>query len=220
MKGFVIALLAACALSVSATGQTEIEISEAQARKTLDEMAAQTKKCATIDVTFTAAYENKRTGDKNTCDGTLKVKGEKYVLDVNDLVTYSDEEGISVWQKKHKELDISGHDPEAEGDMTPARLFGAYKDGYRLRMLGDKMVAGVECVEIDLYPLDKKSQIVRLRISLDKRKKQVRQFMQQSKMGETLTVSIKSYRVNMPMDDALFRFDRAAHKDVEIVDLR
>lgn len=220
MKRFVVAIFVACALSVSATGQTEVEISEAQARKVLDEMAAQTKKCSTIDIAFTATYENKRTGDKNACDGTLKVKGEKYVLDVNDLVTYSDEDGISVWQKKHNELDISGHDAEAEGDMTPTRLFGAYKEGYRLRMLGNKTVAGTECVEIDLYPLDKKSQIVRLRVSIEKRGKRVRQFMQQSKMGETLTVSIKTYKVNVPMDDALFRFDRAAHKDVEVVDLR
>ena len=205
----------------SVFAQEEMEVSAIEARKVLTEMTNQTKKCSTIYLEFTASYENKRTGNKHSCDGTLKVKGEKYVLDVSDMVTYSEEDKVSVWQKKINELDISSHDEEAEGEMTPAKLFGgAYQEGYKLRMLGDKKVGGEECVEVDLYPKDTKSPIMRIRLSISKKTKMLKRFMQQYKLGESLTVDIKTFTPNKPMADKEFSFDSAAHKDVEIVDLR
>ncbi|MDY4174985.1 MAG: outer membrane lipoprotein carrier protein LolA [Bacteroidales bacterium] len=200
--------------------QENMQQSEIQAKKVLKEMADKTKAYSTIDMEFSAQYENKRTGDKSTSNGTLKVKGEKYVLDLKDMVTYSDETSVSVWQKTINELTISDHDEEAEGDMTPSKLFGAYEVGYKLHLLGDKTVNGEECVEVDLYPTAQKSAIVRIRLSISKKTKQLKRFYQQYKLGETLTVDVKKFVPNKPMADKEFAFDRELHKEVEIIDLR
>ena len=215
------AIVAGClSASVGASAQDDMQASEAQAKKVLREMAEKTRAYTSIEMRFSALYENKRTGDKNASDGLLKVKGEKYMLDLNDMVTYSDEATVSVWQKKINELTISEHDAEAEGDMTPAKLFGAYEVGYKLRFLGVSTIGGEECEEVDLYPTAAKSPLVRIRLSISKKTRQLRRFYQQYKLGETLTVDVKSFAVNKPMADKDIAFDKEAHKDVEIVDLR
>ncbi len=217
----VIFALAISAKPFCASAQKEdMAKSEAEARGILNNMSSAANKCSSISISFTATYVNKRTGEKNSSNGTLKVKGEKYVLDVNDMVTYSNEKAIEVWQKKNNEVDISDHDADAEGDMTPSRFFGSYKSGYKLSKLGDKKIGGVDCVQVDLYPTDKKTNIMRIRLSIDLATNQVKQFEQTTKAGESLIVVFNSYKTNIPMDDKIFSFDYAAHKDVEVVDLR
>ncbi len=216
--GFVFAV---CAMPLSGYAQgDDLARAEAEARVILNEMSSAADKCSSISITFTATYVNKRTGDKTTSKGSLKVKGDKYVLDVNDMVTYSNDKAIEVWQKKNNEVDISDHDADAEGDMTPSRFFGSYKSGYKLRRLADKKIGGVDCAQIDLYPTDKKTNIMRIRLSINLSSNQVMQFEQTTKMGESLIVEFNTFKTNIPMDDKIFSFDYAAHKDVEVVDLR
>lgn len=212
------ALLFPCFAAVNA--QTDETKSEMEARAILDEMSAKVKACSTIEINFTAEYSSKRSGDKHSSNGNLKVKGQSYVLDVNDMVTYSDGKTVYVWQKSNNEVDISDSDPDADGDMTPAKLFGAYKTGYKLRHLADKTVAGVDCRQVDLYPHDKKTNIMRLRISVSKSTGRIRQFEQTTKSGETLTVLVSDFKVNQAMSSSTFTFDVNAHKGVEVVDLR
>ena len=195
-------------------------VSGLQARQILDAMAARARGCATIDIDFSATYENKRSGDKRSVFGTLKVKGDSYVLDAGDVVTYYDSEKVSVWQKKIGELTISAHDEEAEGDMTPAKLFGAYDKGYRLRLLGEAKVGGADCHEVDLYPTALQSPIMRIRLFVDKKTSLPRRFVQQLKLGEALVVDILRLTPDKLLSDSDFVFDAAAHADVEVVDLR
>lgn len=207
-------------VSAALRAQDEMAVSALRARQVLDAMAARTRGCATIEIGFSATYENKRSGDKTSTAGTLRVKGDAYVLDAGDVVTYSDSEKVSVWQKKVGELTISAHDEEAEGDMTPAKLLGAYDKGYKLRLLGEATVGGAECDEVDLYPTDTKSPIMRIRLFVDKKTSLLRRFVQQLKLGESLSVDILRFATDRPMPDSEFVFDAAAHADVEVVDLR
>ncbi|MGN0028860.1 MAG: outer membrane lipoprotein carrier protein LolA [Marinilabiliaceae bacterium] len=218
-------LYAACAIMmfsniVTANAQGDDVKSEKEARAILDEMSSKVKSCSTIEIDFTAEYSSKRTGDKHASEGNLKVKGLAYALDVNDMVTYSDGMTVYVWQRNNNEVDISDADTDSEGDMAPSKLFGAYKSGYKLRRLPNKSIGGVECEQVDLYPLDKKTNVMRLRISVAKESRRIQRFEQSTKSGETLTVIIKGYRVNQPIPNSAFTFDVNAHKGVEVVDLR
>lgn len=205
---------------VIANAQGDDVKSEKEARAILDGMSSKVKSCSTIEIDFTAEYSCKRTGDKHTSDGNLKVKGLAYALDVNDMVTYSDGMTVYVWQKNSNEVDISDADTDSDGDMTPSKLFGAYKSGYKLRHLPNKSIGGVECEQVDLYPIDKKTNVMRLRISVAKESRRIQQFEQSTKSGETLTVIIKGYKVNQPIPNSAFTFDFNAHTGVEVVDLR
>lgn len=212
-------MLIANTVCANAQGSDDAK-SEKEARAILDEMSSKAKSCSTIEIDFTAEYSSKRTADKHSSDGNLKVKGLAYALDVNDMVTYSDGRTVYVWQKNNNEVDISDADPDAEGDMTPSKLFGAYKSGYKLRRLPDKSIGGVDCEQVDLYPIDKKTNVMRLRISVSKASRRIQRFEQSTKSGETLTVIIKGYKVNQTIPNGAFSFDINAHKGVEVVDLR
>ena len=66
-------------LPAAAVAQSDAAKSESEARAILNEMSQAAKACSTIEVSFTATYANKRTGDKHASDGSLKVKGDAYV---------------------------------------------------------------------------------------------------------------------------------------------
>ncbi|MBQ3634227.1 MAG: outer membrane lipoprotein carrier protein LolA [Bacteroidales bacterium] len=207
-------------VTITASAQDEMEESAKQARAALDEMSETMKKSDAIKIDFKMTSESKQTGEKSAADGSLLIVGDRYVLDLMDMVTYNDTKSVAVWQKKANEVDIS----EAEEDdstITPHNLFSAYKEGYKLRMLGERKVDGVNCQEIDLYPdAKKKSNIVRIRISIDKSKKSLRQLQQQMKNGEVMTVSIQKIDTSVTVSDKDLWFDKASHPEVEIVDLR
>lgn len=216
---YILMTLAALCASHGALAQENAEKSASDARAILNEMSATAKRYSTIAISFNATLESKRTNAKNTHKGTLKVKGEKYVLDINDIATYNNGTVVSVWQKKNNEVDLSDPDPEAEGDLSPKRLFNAYNEGYKLRLLDEKRVDGVLCNEIDLYPTSP-STIIRIRLSIDKKTKQIRKFWQQNKNGDMLTVTISKFQPNQPMADSEFTFDASKHPGIEVVDLR
>ncbi len=223
LKNIYATLLCATLLSTSinTVAQSDIEASEQEARTVLNNMASKTKSYNSISIKFSATLDNKKTNQSSTTNGTLLVKGDKYVLDINDMVTYYDTKSVSVWQKNNNELDISDPDPDSEGDLTPSKILGSYNEGYKLRMLDDNKINNTVCTEIDLYPTNKKNNnIIRLRLSIDKKTLQLKQFFQQNKNGTTLTVLITSFDTSKQLSDNAFQFDAKANPDVEIVDLR
>ena len=215
-----IAMIAIVAASSAVASSYAQDNSAAEARQMLDQMAAKAKAFETIDIEFSLTTDDKKTSTKEVHQGSLKVKGDKYVMDVCDIVTFSDSKSVSVWQKKNNELDISDIDEDDSYAMTPQRLLGAYDKGYNLRLMGDRTVGMNHYTEIDLYPTDTKSNIVRIRISVDSRTHKLKKLMQQTKNGVYTTVEITKFETNKAMDDSLFRFDKGKHPEVEIVDLR
>lgn len=200
--------------------QDEMKVSEQMARDILSQMSNTVKSYKAFRMTFSMTNENKRTGSKEKTTGVLIVKGDKYVIDLPDFVTYNDTKTVSVWQRKNNEVDISDADPDAEGDLSPSKLFCAYQSGYKLRLLGDRKIGSKTCTEIDLYPTDKKTNIIRIRLSVDASTNAIQRIFQQMKSGDSTTIDIEKFETNVSLSDNDFVFDVVSHKDVEVVDLR
>lgn len=214
-----IMIIAALLVSLVVNAQTDEE-RVTMAREMLDKMATKNKSYQTIRAKFTLTVDNKQADKQTDFEGSMDVKGDKYVLDLMNQVTYFDGKDIYVWQKEVNEVNISTSDETEETMMSPMKLFGAYEEGYKMVYIGDVTIEGVACNEVDLYPEDRTSNISRIRLTLNKKTNMIKCLMQQGKDGTSYYVKIDSIQSNVPMTDTHFVFDAKANPKVEIIDLR
>lgn len=218
MKQLILTLVALCATAISLTAQTDSE-RIAMARDLLDKMSAKNKSYTTISVDFTVTIDNKQTQHKSDHPGQLLVKGDKYRLDIMNTTTYFDGTDVYAWSKDVNEVTVSLPD-EADDTATPMKLFAAYETGYRMLYLNSITVDGRACGEVDLYPEDLSSPITRVRLVIDEASYVVKSLMQQGKDGTNFYVKVNKFKSGSAIADSEFVFNKAAHPEVEIIDMR
>ena len=192
-----------------------------KAKKILDEVAAINKKTKTQAIEFTFALDNPQEDIKETSKGKAWIKGNKYKVDLMGVETYYDEKTMWSFLKEDKEVNISTPDMEDENSFNPAKLFTMYQTGYKLRFVREMFQHNRALYVIDLYPIKvKESEIVRVRIKIDKDKKQIYQIARYARNGNVYTISLTKITANKAISDTFFVFDKAKHPGVEVVDLR
>lgn len=215
-----ILMIAAMALtSIAAMAQTDEERAQ-MARDVLDRMAAKNKSYSTITVDFTLSIDNHQNQKKENQKGSIVVKGDKYVLDIFGMTSYYDGKVAAAWMHEAAEVNITEPEEDEETALSPAKMFGAYEKGYRLRYMGEQKLGAAQCSEVELYPTEKGVNIVRIRLLIDKQTDNIKQMLQQGKDGVVYTVTIDKFVVNKPVADAAFMFDAKAHPGVEVIDMR
>ncbi len=191
-----------------------------EARAVLDQMATKNNSYATIEAAFTLTIDNRQSNIKNVHEGTIKVKGQKYILDILGTRTYFDGRTIYSWVKDADEVNISEPSPDDDSALTPTKMFGSYETGYKLRYRGEVETSGTTCDEVELFPEERGGNIARIKIDIDKQSSNIKTLMQQGKDGISYTVEITKLITDKTIDDKEFVFDRAAHPDVEVIDMR
>ncbi len=219
MKRLITFVLGILCVSISAFSQTDQERAE-MAKDYLDKMSKKNKSYSTINAAFTLTIDNKQDNSKNDIKGNLKIKGDKFQLDVANSITYFDGKDQCTWMQETNEATISESDLDSEAPITPMQFLGAYDKGYKMRYIESHKIDNIECVEIDLYPTDRKGNIARVRLAIDKNNYVVKRIMQQGKDGTSYYVTINKFTTNTEIPDSEFKFDATKHPGVEIIDLR
>jgi outer membrane lipoprotein-sorting protein len=184
-----------------------------------------------VKTDFDFTLDNQQAGVKETQSGTLiarsKVNKFKVTIyspeaaDKHDVAQEIISDGKTQWTylKKDNEVQVNNVDNSGEG-LNPAQVFTIYEHGYKYIYNGDKTIAGKVYQEIDLTPEDIKKSFFKVRLLIDKVKKQIYSALIFDKNGNHFTYTLKSFVPNVQAPDNTFTFDPKAHKGVEVVDLR
>jgi outer membrane lipoprotein-sorting protein len=152
--------------------------------------------------------------------GSIKVKGAKYVLSTKTQQVYCD--GVTVWNylPEQKEVSVSNYSEEDDSQMiNPLSLVKNYAKQYKSNFIKESLNKGVMEQIIDLTPL-KASSLFKIRLVIDKSKKQIIRITIYEKDGTQYTYAVTKFQPNLPIDDNYFVFDTAKHPDVEVIDMR
>jgi outer membrane lipoprotein-sorting protein len=178
---------------------------------------------------FTFTINDQQNNLQQTQDGTLTVQGKtnKYHLSLyspgttNAIEQEIISDGKSQWTylKKDKEVQLTNVDNSDEG-FNPAQLFTMYEKGYKYIFTSTVTVNGRVCQVIDLTPEDINKQFFKIRLTIDKLKKQIYSALIFDKNGSKYTYTLKSFIPNVQVPDNTFSYDAKAHPGVELVDLR
>jgi outer membrane lipoprotein-sorting protein len=204
---------------------------DADAKAILNKVGARYKTFDVVKTDFIFTLDNQQAGVKETQAGTLiarsklnKFKVSLYganaaTKNVAQQEIISDGKTQWTYLKKDNEVQVNNVDNSSEG-LNPAKIFTIYEHGYKYLYTGEKKINGNIYQEIDLTPEDDKKGFFKVRLEIDKAKKQIYSALIFDKNGNRYTYTIKSFVTNTAVPDNTFTFDAKAHKGIEVVDLR
>lgn len=201
---------------------------DAAAKAILNKVSEKYRSYDAVKTDFVFTLDNPQAGIKDTQRGTLTARSKsnkfRVVLYVPATTAIAQEiisDGKTQWTylKKDNEVQVNNVDITGEG-INPAKVFTIYEHGYKYIYNGDVKIAGKTCQEIDLTPEDAKKSFFKVRLEIDKVKKQIYSALIFDKNGNRYTYTLKSFTPNVQVSDNTFTFDVKAHKGVEVVDLR
>jgi outer membrane lipoprotein-sorting protein len=231
--GFATVVLFALPVALAAQAKTGPGY-DPKAKTILDGVSATAKAYQSITATFSIIMEKPAPDKtKETKDGTVILKGNMYKIILEnkhkDKVYheeyYNDGKSLWVYSEKDKETTLdAAPDPakkKNENQISPTEIFTIHEKGFKYTFIEEKTEGGKVIQIIDLIPEqpDKKNYHT-IRVTIDKAKKQIISILQKNKDGSKTTYLVKTFTPNIAYTDATFKYDKAAHPGVPVIDLR
>jgi outer membrane lipoprotein-sorting protein len=220
--------LIACAILI-ATGTTAFAQKDAEAKAILNGVSQKYHSYNTVKSDFSITVNNPQAGVNQTQTGTLltQAKANKYKLTIYNAGSktavaqeiISDGKTQWTYMPQQKEVQVNDMDNSAEG-LNPAKLFTLYENGYKYIYTGLQKVGGKTYQAVELTPVDAKQNIFKIRLLIDKAKKQIYSAQLFDKNGSRYNYTIRSFTPNPTAPADAFTYNAKAHPGVEVVDLR
>ena len=202
---------------------------DAEAKVILNQVSAKYKAYNIVKSDFTFVIDNQQEQATVTQQGTIIVqsKTNKYKLSLysQDVKTQVDQEIITdgktqwTYNKKDKEVQVNKVD-NADQNFNPAQIFTMYEKGYKYIYTGSETLKGRVYQIIDLTPEDIDKSYFKIRLMIDKTKKQIYNALIFDKSGNKYDYTINTFIPNVTIPESTFTYDTKAHPGVEVVDLR
>jgi outer membrane lipoprotein-sorting protein len=214
-------------LTVTAT--TAFAQKDAEAKAILAQVSQKYRSYNTVKSDFVINIINPQANVNEVQNGTLltqpKANKFKFSLYTNAaksaIVEEITSDGKTQWtyMPKEKEVQINEVNNSAEG-MNPAQLFTLYEKGYKYIYTGLQKQAGKNYQVIELTPTEAKQSIFKIKLLIDKEKKQIYSAQLYDKSGSRYNYTIKTFTPNSPVNATTFTYNAKLHPGIEVVDLR
>jgi chaperone LolA len=200
---------------------------DAQARAILNPISKQYRSYNAIKSDFTLTVAIGQAGSSSTQTGTIitQPKSNKFKMALYAPNGKVEQEIISdgktqwVYNQADKEVQVNNVGKKTDG-FNPADIFTIYEKGYKYLFTGTKKIGGKLYQEIELTAENANTNFFKIKLQVDRVKKQIYSAQIFDKNGNRYTYTIKNFTPNPPITAATFAFDAKAHPGVEVVDLR
>lgn len=207
-------VLALCSFVLTTQAQTSKEI--------LDKLSAKAKNFKSITSDFSSTLNNPKTGGNQTHNGSVKIKGSKYYVNMGDYQIWSD--GTTVWNynKSDNSVTIDNLADVKDGGFDPAEMFTIWEKNFKHDMRNANVnVDGVSCYQIGLNPNDPKNKSYHtIFLYVDKTKMEVVKVEVKTRENATITYKIKNFKTTTDVPDTEFTFNKSKFPNVDVIDNR
>lgn len=213
--GMVFAIVFTTAVTVCAQTDTK-------AKEILDQVSAKTKTFTSMSADFVFSMVNKEMEINEQNEGTIKVKGKKYMVSLpgTGLEIYSNGETIWNYMKEGNQVTITNVEDAGSELMDPSSIFSIYERGFRSKFIAEKKEGNKTLYQIELYPDSDEFQVEKIEVNIDK----ATMFLNSATLYGTdenlYGIVVKKMETNESFADSDFVFDKSKHADVEVIDLR
>ena len=214
-KIFITTLILAIALFSKAQQDTK-------AKSILDEVSGKTKTYKSIFADFSFSMENKEMEIHEKNDGSIKLKGQKYFVDLPGagVKVYSDGKTNWNYMKQGNQVTISTIEDSGSELMDPSSLFSIYEKGFTSKFIAEKNAGGKVIYQIDLFPDKEEYDVSKITIEINKSTMMIQSAQLFGTDGNIYSIVVKKMETNKEFPDNEFIFDAKKFPDVEIIDLR
>jgi len=155
---------------------------------------------------------------KEVQEGEILQVGNKYRINNNGNLIINDEKTVWVYTKKQNEVQVNDYDAKEDFQFTPAQILSIDENNkdFVYAITDEDPGKGYK---IEFKPLDKESDIMKIRIEVDKAQTKITSVKVFQEDGTRLTFNIKSISNTKPSADS-FKFAKDKFPGVKEVDLR
>lgn len=193
-----------------------------KAKSILDEVSSKTKTFKTISADFSFSMENTLMSINEKNDGSIKLKGQKYLVDLPGagIKVYSDGKTNWSYMKQGNQVTISTIEDSGSELMDPSSLFSIYEKGFTSKFIAEKTTGGKTVYQIDLFPDKKEFDVSKITIEINKSTMMIQSAQLHGTDGNLYGIVVKKIETDKEIPENNFVFDARKFPDVEIIDLR
>ncbi len=206
-----------------ARGQTRAgDQPDPKAKAVLDELRAKYEGYSSLKLGFdlTLAFPEQ---PEEVQQGKLLRKGDSYRLEMPQQAVLSDGESLWIILHNNKEVQINDvpETPE-ESILSPQALFSFYESGQWAYALVNEVAdkQGRVIQQIEFKPLDRTAEYSKVRLEIDKNKRQPVRMLAFGKDGSRYTLDITAIQPNASIPAGSFTFSESDYPDYYVEDLR
>jgi outer membrane lipoprotein-sorting protein len=193
-----------------------------KSKEILDKVTEKAKTFKTLSASFTFSMVNEEMEIDERNEGTIKLKGKKYVVELPEagVTVYSDGQTVWNYMKQGNQVTISTIEEAGNELMDPSSLFSIYEKGFQSKYIGEKNVGGVGVYEIDLFPEEDIYDVSKITIEINKSTMMIQSAQLMGTDENVYGIVVKKMESNKEMPDSEFVFVESKYPDVEVIDLR
>jgi len=195
-------------------------ISAQNARTILDNASKAYNDAGGITANFTLDTEEVNNKMTYSQDGKAYLKGNKFMIDVPDGITWFDGKTQWVYSKGSDEVNVSEPTGEELAGISPAVLLNIYKTGFKLNYIGEETEKGKKVYVVEMVPENKKTEFSKMRISIDKATNIFTSVKMFGKNNVNNILYVTNLKTKQTLADNTFVFDKNKYQNIEIIDLR
>ena len=183
----------------------------------LEQLSKKTKSYNSIQIEFEYLFSNKSAGVNEQSSGILELQGDNFRIDMAQQLIINN--GVTHWifLKEMNEVQIMDYDAEDEDALSPNKLFTIYNEDYKNTYVEERTIKNEKMHIIDLFP-KKSGPIMKIRITINQIKNELKALELYDKNGGVYTYNIKSFKTNLKLTP--FTFVKENYPEAEIIDLR
>lgn len=182
------------------------------AKSLLKEVSEKVKSYDNIAIDFKYNLNNSKENVNQDTRGDVTLQGDKYVLNMLGTTRIFDGKKIYTIVPEDEEVTISSYNPKDDKEITPSKMLTFYENGYNYKMDIVQNVKGRKIQYVKLMPIDSNSEIKNILLGIDVQTKHIYKLIQTDNQGTKYTLTVNSFKTNLPVSKTLFTFDEAKYK--------
>ncbi len=201
---------------------TIVQAQDEKAKSILDKVSITNRAYKTFSADFTFSMQNVEMGIDEKNQGNIKLKGQKYVVELPGLGVQVFSDGNTIWNymKAGNQVTVSNIDDESSDLMDPASLFSIYEKGFNSKFVAEKNEGGKVLYHIDLFPDKTVQDVTKVTLLIEKATMNIHSARLYSTDGNIYGIDVKKMETNKDLPDATFNFNATKYPDIEVIDFR
>lgn len=195
---------------------------DTKAKAILEEVSNKTKSLKSIVAEFAFTMQNKEMDINERNTGSIRIKGQKYQVDLPEIGIRVFSDGKSVWNymKDGNQVTITDVDDESNELMNPSSLFSIYEKGFTPKYVAEKKSGDKTLIQIDLFPQDKTRDVSRVTVMFNKESKMIHSALMYGTDGNLYGIEVLRFDSGREIPESEFVFDTSKYPDLEVIDFR
>jgi len=193
-----------------------------KAKQILNEVSEKTQSYNTISASFIFSMDNEEMEIHEKNEGSIQLKGQKYVVDLTDvgMKVYSDGETLWNYMEDGNQVTISTIEDNSSELMDPSSIFSIYEKGFESKYIGEKQNGGKTLYQIELYPDTDEYDVSKIVLFIDKSNMMINSAVLHGTDGNLYGIEVTQMNIDTELPDNYFVFNTGNYGDIEIIDFR